>query len=77
MTKEVTNLRIKMIERRKELGLTQQTVANFIGKKRNTVTGYEQGKLTPPLDIAIKIKEILQTNDDNIFLNHNVIINDK
>ena len=62
-----------MIKRRKELGLTQQDVADYIGKKRNTVSCYENGTLNPPVDIAIKIKEKLATNDDSIFLNENVI----
>ena len=66
-------MRLLMIQRRKELGLTQKDIADYIGKKRNTVAYYEKGTLNPPVDVAIKIKEKLQTTDDSIFLKQNVI----
>lgn len=66
-------MRYNMIARRKELGLTQEDVAKHIGVVRTTVSSYETGSLTPSLCVAIKIKEILKTNDDNIFLNRNAI----
>lgn len=66
-------MRSKMKRRRKELGLTQQNIADYIGKKRNTVSSYENGTLNPPLLVMFKLKEILQTNDDSIFLNDDVI----
>lgn len=62
-------MRNLMIYQRKKLGLTQEDVAKYIGKKRNTVSLYESGKLTPSLEVAIKIKEILKTKDDKIFCN--------
>lgn len=62
-------MRSLMITQRKKLGLTQEDVAQYIGTKRNTVSLYESGKLTPSLEVAIKIKEVLKTQDDKIFYN--------
>lgn len=57
-----------MIEKRKALGLTQEQVSKQVGISRNTYTSYEIGAITPSLDVAIKIKRILKTNNDDIFL---------
>ncbi|WP_154668806.1 helix-turn-helix transcriptional regulator [Niameybacter massiliensis] len=65
-----------MINQRKKLGLTQDAVAEYVGVNRNTISSYETGKLTPSLDIALKLKECLKTNDDKIFLKTNVTKND-
>ena len=62
-------VREKMVLRRKELGFTQQDLADFTGRKRNTIASYENGTINPPLSIAIKLKEVLKTDDDSIFLN--------
>lgn len=62
-------MREKMIKRREELGLTQDYVASQINRSRNTYTSYELGKITPSLEIALKIKKVLKTNNDDIFLN--------
>lgn len=62
-------VREKMILRRKELGLTQQDLAESTGRKRNTIASYEKGTIDPPVSIAIKIKQTLKTDDDSIFLN--------
>ena len=70
-------MRIYMIEQRKKLGLTQDAVAEYVGVNRNTISSYETGKLTPSLDIALKLKECLKTTDDKIFLKTNVINYDK
>ncbi len=69
-------MRIHMINRRKQLGLTQDEVAELVGVNRNTISSYETGKLTPSLEIALKLKKCLKTNSDNIFLKMNVIKND-
>ena len=66
-------MRIHMINRRKQLGLTQDEVAELVGVNRNTISSYETGKLTPSLEL----KKCLKTNSDNIFLKINVIKNDK
>ncbi len=64
-------MRKNMVEARKKHGLLQEDVANAIGVKRSTYTRYENGTLTPTLNVALKIKKVLQSNDD-IFLNSNV-----
>lgn len=66
-----------MIEKRKELKLTQEQVSKMIGVSRNTYTSYEIGVITPSLDVAIKIKKALKTKDDNIFLIKNVTNDDE
>lgn len=57
-----------MIKRRKQLNLTQEEVAKQIGVSRSTYASYETGAINPSLDVAIRIKKVLMTNDDNIFL---------
>ena len=66
-------MRYKMIARRKELNLTQLQLAKAIGVGRTTVSSYETGALTPSLTVAIKIKEVLATQDDSIFLDKKAI----
>ena len=39
---------------------------------RTTYCAYENGTIDPPLDKAVRIKEILNYKNDNIFLNENV-----
>lgn len=69
-------MRLNMIKKRKELGYTQEEIAKRIGRSRNTYASYESGKITPSLEIGLKIKKVLKTNDDNIFLNYNVMNSD-
>lgn len=61
-------MRVHMINRRKELGLTQQNVADMLGITRTAVSAWEIGRNEPSLPDIIKLKEILKVNDDNIFL---------
>lgn len=69
-------MRFNMINKRKELGYTQEEIAKEIGRNRNTYASYELGTITPSLEIGLKIKKALKTNDDNIFLNHDVTNDD-
>ncbi|SKC86969.1 helix-turn-helix transcriptional regulator [Maledivibacter halophilus] len=69
-------MRLNMIKRRKELGLTQNDVAKQINRSRNTYASYEIGTITPSLDVAIMIKRTLKTYKDDIFLNFKVTKND-
>lgn len=66
-----------MIERRKQLSLTQEEVSKIIGVSRSTYTSYETGAINPSLDVAIRIKKALRTNDDNIFLINKVTERDE
>lgn len=44
---------------RKEKGFTQKQLAQEIDKKERTVQKYEANEVTPPIDVIIKIGEIL------------------
>lgn len=65
-------MRDKLIEIRKKKGLTQEEMADKLNIARTTYTGYENGKFSPSLEIALKIKEILKYKKDDIFLTNNV-----
>lgn len=64
-------MRLKLIEVRKKKGFTQEDMADNLKIARTTYTGYENGKFSPSLDIAIKIKKVLGYKNDDIFLNLN------
>ena len=66
-----------LIKKRKQKKLTQQDMADAIEVSRTTYTGYENGTFNPPLDKAIKIKQVLKYLKDDIFLLSNVSTNDK
>lgn len=57
--------------------MTQKNVSDLIEVSRSTYNAYELGTIDPPLEKALKIKEILRYNKDDIFLNENVSKNDK
>lgn len=57
-----------LIETRKKKGYTQEQMAEKLGVARTTYTGYEKGNFSPSLELAIKIKEILDYKNDDIFL---------
>ncbi len=69
-------MRKNLIKKRKEKGLTQDDMSKLLNVSRPNYTAYELGTINPPLDRAIKIKKILQCDDDNIFLNENVSYSD-
>ena len=70
-------MRHNLVEQRKRKGYTQKSMADKIGVARPTYNAYELGTVTPSLDISIKIKKVLEYNDDDIFLNKIVSKNDK
>lgn len=61
-------MRTKLVEIRKRRGYTQEDMADKLNVARTTYTGYENGKFSPSLEIALKIKEILKYKKDDIFL---------
>ncbi|MDU2686203.1 helix-turn-helix domain-containing protein [Paeniclostridium sordellii] len=63
-------MRTNLKEVRKNKNLTQLQVANKLNIERSYYTKTERGQRTPSLDIALKIKEILNYNDDDIFKNN-------
>lgn len=70
-------MREKLIEIRKKKKLTQEMLASQIGVARSTYNAYELGTVNPPLDVAIKIKDVLKYKNDDIFLQKNVSETDK
>ncbi|CEP79721.1 helix-turn-helix transcriptional regulator [Paraclostridium sordellii] len=63
-------MRTNLKEVRKNKNLTPLQVANKLNIERSYYTKIERGQRTPSLDIALKIKEILNYNDDDIFKNN-------
>lgn len=63
-------MRTNLKEVRKNKNLTQLQVANKLNIERSYYTKIERGQRTPSLDITLKIKEILNYNDDDIFKNN-------
>lgn len=61
-------MRDNLIALRKKRKLTQQQMADKLNIARTTYTGYENANFSPSIEKAIKIKEILKTKNDNIFL---------
>lgn len=70
-------MRYKLINQRKKKKMTQKDVSDLIDISRSTYNAYELGTIDPPLEKALKIKEVLKYNKDDIFLNENVSENDK
>lgn len=70
--KEWQKLRVKLKKRREELELTQASLAKMIGIARTSYTNIELGNKNPSLLIAMRIKQILNYDDDDIFLNQYV-----
>lgn len=70
-------MRRNLINQRKKKKMTQKNVSDLIDVSRSTYNAYELGTIDPPLEKALKIKEILKYNKDDIFLNENVSKNDK
>lgn len=65
-------MRRKLIEIRTKKGYTQEQMANELNIARTTYTGYEKGNVAPSLEVALKIKSILNYKKDDIFLNIDV-----
>lgn len=61
-------MRDNLIALRKKRKLTQQQMADKLNIARTTYTGYENANFSPSIEKAIKIKKILKTKSDNIFL---------
>ena len=48
-----------MRDRRKEIGLTQKELADFVGCSESTISQYESGKRRPDYETLLKIAEVL------------------
>lgn len=65
-------MRKNLIEQRVNKGYTQEQLAQMLNIARSTYAGYESGNFDPSFKVAVKLKEILEYENDDIFLNFNV-----
>lgn len=63
-------MRTKLIEARKNKGLTQEDIAKAIKVTRACYSNYEIGSRNPSLETVVKLKKILDVTDDQIFLSN-------
>lgn len=66
----MNNLELK--NRRKEIGLTQQELADLLGVSKNTIVNYEKGLKIPESKIPLLIKTLYENN--NIYKDEKVNI---
>jgi putative transcriptional regulator len=59
--------RIKLVNRRKRLGFTQEELANKIGISRAYLSNIEAGKYNPSLDVARNLASKLDSSIDELF----------
>lgn len=65
-------MRNKLKAIRMDKGFTQQEISDLVGIDRSFYTNIELGVKNPSLLVALKIKEVLNYSDDDIFLTTNV-----
>lgn len=63
----------KIREARKEKGLKQAELAALIHVSVQTISGYETGYAQPPVDILVKIADVLQTTTDYLLGRENEV----
>lgn len=56
---ELKKLGKKLKDARENAGLTQKTLADFIGISNTVLSKYENGELSPDNDVIIRISEVL------------------
>ena len=54
-------------EKRQELGMTQQELADKVGVRRETIVFLEQRKYNPSLQLAHNVAVALKTSIDELF----------
>jgi DNA-binding XRE family transcriptional regulator len=54
-------------DRRQELGLTQEELAEAARVTRQTIIALEKGGYTPSVELALKIAQKLNTTVENLF----------
>jgi putative transcriptional regulator len=59
--------RLKLVDCRKELGLTQEELAKEVEISRAYLVNIEKGKYTPSLQVAQKLSMILGKSVDELF----------
>jgi len=55
-------------EKRTQLNLTQEQLANKVGVRRETIVFLEAGKYNPSLQLAHNVAKALQTSIEKLFI---------
>ncbi|MBI5530518.1 MAG: helix-turn-helix transcriptional regulator [Candidatus Doudnabacteria bacterium] len=55
-------------EKRAQLNLTQEQLANKVGVRRETIVFLEAGKYNPSLQLAYNVAKILKTPIEELFI---------
>lgn len=58
----------KLIELRKEKGLTQQQLADLVEVSRQTIIAIENGKFNPSVILAFKLSKVFLKQIEEIFI---------
>lgn len=51
---------------RQSKGLSQEQIAERIGKTKSNLSSYENGRSVPPLDVLLKLCDLFQVNLDDL-----------
>ena len=51
-------IRLNIISKRKELGMTQTELASAVGLKKNSIASWEQGLSSPDIDTIAKLLKL-------------------
>ncbi len=65
---KVSTPRVKLINRRKDFGFTQETLSKKVSIDRAYLANIENGKHTPSLQVASRIAHILDMSVEELFL---------
>lgn len=68
MMKEIIQMKNKVEQQRKEMGLSQADFAKAIRVSRQTVSAIETGKYNPSLELAFQIADFFGQTIEEIFL---------
>ena len=67
----------RVMQARKEIGLTREELAEKIGTSGPIVGRYERGDMMPSIEIASKIAEALEVSLDFLVGNSSILVKDK
>lgn len=56
-----------IVERRAELGLSQQRLADLLGVSRQTIISIEKGRFDPSLPLAFDLAKLFECRIEDIF----------
>lgn len=59
--------------KRKELGMTQDELANEVGVVRPIISSYETGKIKPPIDKIVKLEKALKFYNKELLIDDSII----